>query len=73
MRRFSTFVLVAAAAITVTATTAGSAYAGEATTTRLDSPASLVTPTSTDYEDDLYGGCSSRHKGAVSSAESIKR
>jgi hypothetical protein len=73
MRRFSTFVLVAAAAITVTATTAGSAYAGESTTTRIDSPALLVTPASTDYEEDLYGGCRSHREDVGGQSESIKR
>jgi hypothetical protein len=73
MRRFSTIVLVAAAAITVTATTAGSAYAGESATTRLDSPAPHVTSTSTDYHDDLIGGCRSDREGFESPAESIKR
>ena len=62
MRRLCTVVLVGAAAVAVTVTTGGSAYAGSAVT-QFVSPASH-TSTSTDFQDDLTTGCGSHRAKA---------
>ncbi len=61
MRRLSTIVLVAAAAVAVTLTTGGSAYAG-------GTQAPTVTPSysspSVNIDDDMMGGCHRAHQAA---------
>jgi hypothetical protein len=73
MRRLSAIVLVAGAAVVVTAFSGGSAYAGEAIETRLVvSPASFVLYGGTDAQDDLTG-CGAHDDGGTSQSASIKR
>jgi hypothetical protein len=67
MRRLSTIVLLAAAALAVTVSTGGSAYAGEATTTTWVSTPYLVTQVSGDFNDDLTTGCRSHREDAKDS------
>lgn len=71
MRKLSTIVLVAGAAIAVSVTTGGSAYAGEATTSRLDAHPVFVHPSTMDYQDELRSGCGSDHKELKDQSASV--
>ena len=72
MRRLSTIVLLAAAAIAVTVTTGGSAYAGEPTTATWSGAPVLVTQVSGDLNSDLTTGCRSHREDSTAKPASIE-
>lgn len=70
MRKLTTTVLAAAAAIAVTALAGGSAQAGTAGTSRLVPANVLVWHSGTDFQDDRGTGCRSHREDAKESSES---
>jgi hypothetical protein len=72
MRKLTTALFAGAAAIAITVTAGGSAYAGETGTTRLVSPGVLVWHSGTDFQDDLNTGCRSHREDLRDQTRSIE-